>query len=254
MNLTGIIQDLKEGKIPRSLSEKETLIKAIDNVAKLETSLISQIVATARTEDFQDNEPQWSAWVTEKFGYSKERRCHLNAIGRMLIGMREKYPEFYERLFYLDSDKNLAIVQLYRAEYGKKVVDFLKSYHVERMSRDEVRVAVAECMGFVKTGKDKPMQPELPGFTDNINRLYDNLGTVNPMKLIETFNLDVAKKTMSVGMNCMRSASEFYKRSGSYQHLTVEELNQMEAAANKIYQQFREWREATATRDLNKAG
>ncbi|MCX6986283.1 MAG: hypothetical protein NT118_16285 [Lentisphaerae bacterium] len=254
MELKTIIIRVKNGDIPKDIDEKVLLIKTIEECVQLETSLIAQIIRTARVEDFNDVEPTWSKWVTEKFAYPKERRCNLNLIGKMLLGMRREYPECYEQLFPIDSEKNRCIASLYKKDSGKKVYEFLRAYDPAKMSREEVRDAVNDCLG-IKKDKKSPFtvqQPELPGFKESINNIFINLNQSAVKTFVETLTHDEAKKTTSVAITCLNAVSGYYRKTGDYRNLTVEELNELESYTIKLSKQFGTWRAERAT-DL-KAG
>ena len=254
MELETIIMRVKAGDIPKNLDEKITIIKTIENCVLLETSLIAQIIRTARIEDFNDKEPAWSAWVTKEFAYSKERRCNLNSVGKMLLGMRTEYPECYEQLLPVDGEKNIRISALYTKDSGKKVYEFLRAYDPAKMSREEVRDAVNDCLG-IKKDKKSPFtvqQPELPGFKESINNIFINLNQSAVKTFVETLTHDEAKKTTSVAITCLNAVSGYYRKTGDYRNLTVEELNELESYTIKLSKQFGTWRAERAT-DL-KAG
>ena len=253
MEIEYAIISIKGGNLPKSLDDKVSMVKTIEKVVLLSANMISIVLATARIEDFNDDENKWARWVTEQFGYSKEYRCHLNLIGKMLVGMREKYPECLDRLFLLDYNKNLAIARLYRGNGAHDVQRFMAA-HVEKMSREEVRDAVDLCMGIKPPEKDdKKKQPEPPKLEDQILHLNNKFARTEPQKIIEGFSPNTAILAINVGIGCMSAVSAYYKNTGGYRNLSVEQLNKMEAAAQKIFKQFGAWREELATTNLKDA-
>ncbi|MCX6983487.1 MAG: hypothetical protein NT118_01875 [Lentisphaerae bacterium] len=255
--LKTMIDLFNDGVIPVEIKEKTILVKSIVFFQGRAPNLVAQIIAAARIDNFNDDEPAWAKWVTDSFEYSKEHRCHLNLIGKMLIGMKEKYPECYDRLITLEFDSNLSIASLYRQKGAHDVQRFLAAY-VENMSRDEVRDAVELCLD--PHSQKKPstpstaIQPELPGLWKNISAMSENFKHLDHVKIIEGYTPDTAQQTIEVAINCMTIVSEYYKRSGEFKNLTVLELNKLEAFSNKIYRQFSAWREELCATDFKPAG
>ena len=247
----------KAGVMPSDIKDKTALVKSIVFFEGRAPNLKAQIIAAARVENFNNDEPAWAEWVSNSFKFSKEYRCHLNLVGKMLIGMKEKYPECYDRLITLEFDCNLSIASLYRQKGAHDTQRFLAAY-VENMSRDEVRAAVELCLD--PHSQKKPstpstaIQPELPGLWKNISAMSENFKNIDPMKIIEGYNPDTAHQTIEVGMNCMTIVAEYYKRSGEFKKLSVLELNKLETFSNKIYRQFSAWREEVCATDFKPAG
>jgi hypothetical protein len=79
------------------------------------------------------------------------------------------------------------------------------------------------------------------------------MGKTNPGDLLKSCDPNTAKMTTSVGMNCLNLISSYYKRSGEYKNLTVEELNGLETYANKLCKQFGSWREEVCANTLKTA-
>lgn len=260
---TDIVKQLSGREIPESLDIKTGWIKDFLISEKHCFAVTGMLLASARRDNFKDNKSGWVQWAEENFDLEISERSHRNKFGTILISIPENNRLDFDRLFKLDKDKAQAISRFIRRENLdevksteiKDVLVFLAEHHLEHMTREEVREAVDEKLGTVKEKKPvfKVQQPELPGFKESINNIFKSLNQGSIKTFVETLTHDEAKQATSVAITCLNGVSAFYRKTGDYKHLTVSELNELEAYTNKLCKQFGVWRAELATTDL-KAG
>jgi hypothetical protein len=255
-----IVKELKKGVIPKDLQTKTEL--AIDVMISEHHgfSVSSLMIASARRDNFKNDKPGWVKWAEDNFDWDIPDRSHRNKFGMILLSIPEANRLDYECLFKLDQHKAQAISRFVRRENLddiksaeiKEVLTFLAEHNLEQMTRDEVRDAVedklSELSGIKK--EKKPVltvqQPELPCFKESINNIFKSLNQGSIKTFVETLTHDEAKNATSVAITCLNGVSAF---SGDYKHLTVAELNELEAYTNKLCKQFGAWRAEIATTD-----
>lgn len=112
-------------------------------------------VALVRRDHIRDA-AAWVNWARERFGLEGSYLHHLHKVGKMLIGLRECLGDtqreccnntvnLYRRLFATDWDKLYAVTRI----PAEQLAAFLSrlSKPVDKMTRGEVRAAVAEWLG-----------------------------------------------------------------------------------------------------------
>jgi len=259
-----IFEELKKGKIPKDLESKTELASNVMFTERLGFAVSGLMLASARRDNFKDNKADWVKWANENFNcWDIPERSKRNKFGMILLAIPEANHLDYERLFKLDCHKAKEISKFVKRENIdeiksvelKNILTFM-GRNVEDMTRDEVRDAVDECLERPVKEKKSPFsiqQPELPGFKQSISDIYNSMGKTNPGDLLNSCDPNTAKMTTSVGMNCLNLISSYYKKSGEYKNLTVEELNGLETYANKLCKQFGSWREEVCANTLKTA-
>lgn len=240
------IEDLiNNDLIPKDINGKATLIRGLVSLNMLGPNHVGRIIAQARMENFNDEEPAWAKWVTETFEYSKEHRCHLNLVGKLLIGMKEKYPECYERLIELEYDKNLSIARLYRGNGGHDVQRFLAA-HVEKMSRDEVRDAVELCLNPGCETKPKAPakveQPNIPGLIENIDTICKfDIEEFRGMHKNPDFTPAKAGKSILVGVELLTAGIGQLELKNMRLQTSTESIESLKVRTYQAFKKLESW-------------
>lgn len=167
-HLNEAVGELAAGTLPASLEEMGTVMRQVLAVAKKSRAVLAVMLAAARRH-FRHDLSGWVLWAKENCELEGSDRDHLRAIGEMLLDLREIDVRHYVRLFAVDTDKLLSVSRIHR-HMSDRLVDFLAAYRIEAMKREEVRDAVAECLGLEVTGKKSHTQPDL---FDGLDILFD---------------------------------------------------------------------------------
>lgn len=255
-----ITKELAKRNIPESIGIKTIWMNDFLAAEAHVFQVTGLLLASARRDNFKDNRAGWVKWADENFDLEIADRSHRNKFGMILLAIPEANKIDYDRLFKIDKDKAISISRFVRRENIdeikpmeiKNILTFL-SRNIEAMTRDEVRAAIDEELGIKKTNPFTVQQPELPGFKESINNIFKNINQSSIKTFVETLSHDEAKKATSVAITCLNGVSAFYRKTGDYKNLTVEELNELESYTIKLSKQFGTWRSEIATTD-QKAG
>jgi len=167
--LDEMINDIADGVLPSTLDDAESTLKQLMMLSRHARPVMAVLLASAKRDHFNNDVVSWVAWASETCDIDGSDRDHLRAIGDMLLDLQDEDIKLYRRLFPIDTEKLLAVTQI-NLHLPDRLVDFLVAYKLESMSRQEVRAAVAECLG--KTPAERaPIQPELPGFEAAVDAL-----------------------------------------------------------------------------------
>ena len=176
-------------------------------------------VALVRRDHIRDA-AAWVNWARDRFGLEGSYLHHLHKVGKMLIGLRECLGDtqkgaeccnntgrLYRTLFAAGFDKLLPVTRI----PAEQLAAFLShlSKPIDKMTRGEVRTAVAEWLGESVRTAAESVQPDLPGF----DRALDTVWRLEPADLVAAVNNDdKAAQSLRAGMGLLGAALEFEKR------------------------------------------
>ncbi|MEI7826014.1 MAG: hypothetical protein WCI01_11995, partial [Chlorobiaceae bacterium] len=171
--------------------------------------------------------------------------CHLALIGKMLIGMRERYPECFERLFLMNCDKNLAIARLYRGNGSHDVQRFLAA-NVEKMSREEVRDAVDLCMNIKTPEKEEPKKKnaktEPMGLVENIDTICNfDLEKIRRLPDNPKFLDATAGKSIVFGIELLAAGLDQHENKHLSLQAPKELIDELKEKAYRAYKKLEFW-------------
>lgn len=256
------IIELEKGEIPEDLETKTEIAAQITLTERYGFSASAIMLASARRDNFKNRKDDWIKWADKYFDLDISARSHKNKFGMILLSIPEANNLDYKRLFNLDSHKAIAISRFVRKENLdevksteiKTILTFLCENNLEHMTRDEVREKVEEKLEEISGIKKEPqkveikaIQPELTGFKESIDNIFSKIDKDNISNFVDTLNHDEAKKTTCVAMTCLKAVSDYYRKADNYKLLNVQEMNDLEAFANRLSKQFGSWREALGT-------
>ena len=202
-------------------------------------------VALIRRDHIRDA-AAWVNWARDRFGLEGSYLHHLHKVGKMLIGLREclgdtqkgaeccnntadarkgaeccnntadarkgaeccnNTVKMYRTLFAAGFDKLLPVTRI-PAEQLAAFLSHLRK-PIDKMTRGEVRMAVAEWLGESGRTAAESVQPDLPGF----DRALDTVWRLEPADLVAAVNNDdKAVQSLRAGMGLLGAALEFEKR------------------------------------------
>ncbi len=172
MNIEQIIHAVIVGKIPQGVDAKTQALLELTEYQRLAPSVSAVLLSAARRDDFNDNAGEWLTWARETFKFDDCYIHQLRKVGDMLLAIQEN-EALYKRLFRVSFNNLLPLTQLDYESNGSGIdclEKFVEVNPVEKMTREQVRDAVALALGRVSKsgGKEDMYQPDLFGALDTI--------------------------------------------------------------------------------------
>ena len=161
MDCRDILNHIEQGALADLTRDDLTAgAAAVLSVSAKTASVLAVVVARLRAEYITGTE-EWISYCRESFQLEGGYLHHLHKIGRMLLNVTCD-TKLYNMLFALDTDKQLAVSQI----PAEKIDGFtkLQTKPLARMTRAEVRAAVALFLGRTAAPEHREEQPDLPGF------------------------------------------------------------------------------------------
>lgn len=163
------IDDIREGHLPHTLNEAESLITAITHQARIAVPVSAILIADARRQFATISE--WVAWAKGVTGMKGDDLHHRRQIGDLLLDALRISPAIYRQLFDLDQQKLISIYRIKRPELSA----FLRRYDPAKLSRDDLRVAVSGWLG-ENSSIGKPEQLTIIG----LGKILDKIAVDTP--------------------------------------------------------------------------
>lgn len=212
-----VMEAIAAGEFGFSAEELTGAVEFALRVSARTAATTAVAVALVRRDHIRDA-AAWVNWARERFGLEGSYLHHLHKVGKMLIGLRECLGDtqreccnntvnLYRRLFATDWDKLYAVTRI----PAEQLAAFLShlSKPIDKMTRGEVRTAVAEWLGESGRTAAESVQPDLPGF----DRALDTVWRLEPADLVAAVNNDdKAAQSLRAGMGLLGAALEFEKR------------------------------------------
>ena len=169
-------------------------------------------VALIRRDHIRDV-AEWVAWARDNFHLEGSYLHHLHKVGKMLIGLRECCNNTADARKGAECCNNTGFDKLLPVTRipAEQLAAFLShlSKPIDKLTRGEVRAAVAEWLGDAGRATSGGVQPELPGF----DRALDTVVRLDPEALVAAVNDDdKAAQSLRAGMGLLGAALEFEKR------------------------------------------
>ncbi|MDD5697996.1 MAG: hypothetical protein PHH77_05220 [Victivallaceae bacterium] len=186
---------------------------------------IAVLVASARRDNFKDDVVGWVDWARGNELAGSDLH-HLRQIGNLLLDVGD---ELYRRLFPVDTEKLLAMSRLPREDIPR----FLEAYPPEKLSRDEVRAAVCECLGEEsKAGKGDKYQPDMFEAVEAFLKVDDD--KLDNLFMDERFNGETVGKYYKSGMVLVENVVNYLNVRGGDPAVIATAEQQLRAQADKL--------------------
>lgn len=227
-----VMERIAAGEFDFSAEELAGAVNFTLRVSSGTAATTAVAVALVRRDHIRDV-AEWVAWARDNFRLEGSYLHHLHKVGKMLIGLREclgdtqkgaeccnntadarkgaeccnNTVKMYRTLFAAGFDKLLPVTRI----PAEQLAAFLShlSKPIDKLTRGEVRAAVAEWLGDAGRATSGGVQPELSGF----DRALDTVVRLDPEALVAAVNDDdKAAQSLRAGMGLLGAALEFEKR------------------------------------------
>lgn len=199
MDCRDILNHIEQGSLADLTRDDLTAgAEAVLSVSAKTAPVLAVVVARLRAEYITDT-VEWIGYCKVTFGLEGSYLHHLHKIGRMFLNVTCD-TRLYGKLFFLDTDKLLAISQI----PAEKIDTFVKlqTKQLSRMTRAEVRAAVALFLGRTAA----PEQPDLPGFA----KLLTSADTFDDEDFVKVCDTpEKAVRSMELGIGFLTGALEY---------------------------------------------
>ncbi|MDD5484224.1 MAG: hypothetical protein PHP98_11345 [Kiritimatiellae bacterium] len=213
--------------IPARLEDKTSCLREILDFARKYRASIAVLIASARRDNFKDDVTGWIDWARGNELAGSDLH-HLRQIGNLLLDVSD---ELYRRLFPVDTEKLLAMSRLPR----KDITRFLEAYPPEKLSRDEVRAAVCECLGEAPksgSGKSSKYQPDMFEAIDAFLKTDDE--KLDQLFMDERFDGEAVGKCYKSGMVLVENVVNYLNVRGGDPTVIATAEQQLRAQADKL--------------------
>ena len=201
-----IIRRIEQGALSELGRDELTAgAAAVLAVSAKTPSILAVVVARLRMEYIPGGD-DWSAYCRKEFSLENSYLHHLHKIGRMLIAATCD-TRLYNLLFGLDTDKQLAVSQIPAEQLSAFVK--LQTKPLGKMSRAEVRAAVAVFLGRASFLAHQGEQPVLPGF----DKWLGAAAEFTPETVVKSVvNDDTAARSFAAGCLLLGAALDYQRR------------------------------------------
>lgn len=202
MDCRDILNRIEQGALADLTRDDLTAgAEAVLSVSAKTAPVLAVVVARLRAEYITDT-VEWIGYCKVTFGLEGSYLHHLHKIGRMLLNVTCD-TRLYGKLFFLDTDKLLAISQI----PSEKIDAFVKlqTKQLSRMTRAEVRAAVALFLD-PDGVHAAPEQPDLPMFAELLTSA-DAFDDEDFIKVCDT--PEKAVRSMELGIGFLSGALEY---------------------------------------------
>ena len=206
MDCRDILNRIEQGALADLTRDDLTAgAEAVLSVSAKTAPVLAVVVARLRAEYITDT-VEWIGYCKVTFGLEGSYLHHLHKIGRMLLNVTCD-TKLYNMLFALDTDKLLAVSQI----PAEKIDAFVKlqTKQLSRMTRAEVRAAVALFLGRTAAPERQEEQPDLPGFDNWLS----TAGGFAPEQVVRAVADDAtAEKSFTAGCLLLGAALQYQCR------------------------------------------
>ncbi|MEA4862699.1 MAG: hypothetical protein VB042_05275 [Victivallaceae bacterium] len=193
------------GIIPETLEELTASARELLAFAARQTQTLAVIVAAAK----RHNPAGWADWAADELGLGGSYLHHLRAVGDMLLDVRaiggSVALQHYKLLFSLAYNKLVPLTRVPATEMG----NFVRvNPTLARMSRDQVRAAVAEWLH--EQPAARAVQLNLPGIDAMISFLDEHEDAAENVFSAAAASAERAQSCLRLGFGLIGGAAEYY--------------------------------------------
>lgn len=217
------IPELLTGVIPDQIDRLTEAARVLLTISRRSGPALAMVCAKARAV-FGPDTAGFFTWANGA-GFKGKYIFNLVAIGKLLLALQAAEEPGFERLLDVGIDKIIPITRLAEQDVPR----FLAAYQVEDMTREDVRAAVAQCLG-EEPKTPGSYQPDLFAPLEELIKL-DEAGFA---RLGQSLDPRRAKASIYSGIGLVEAAIGYFDIHGEDQVYLIQVETTLREEADKV--------------------